>query len=188
MAQEVHVCDGARGGGAMICNDDTMAFCHLDPRRETFDLAVRPHDRPAERNRGALTCVAMHDPAKRRGLWFRATEEGPGEYLIEFFAGREGDDDYFSLRTGDVFDERDTADALRLLASARWGYELGHESDDHGDNSARESRFAPLHGGWCAETAERCGATADDDRDAAYDLAAEEIDRDWAELFERLAR
>lgn len=57
-----------------------------------------------------------------------------------------------------------------------------------GDWSAVESRFAPNHGGYCAETAERCGATADDDRDAAYDLAAEEIDRDWAELFERLSR
>lgn len=176
MAQDVQVC--VSGGGC----------CYRGDRYETEELVFRPHDRPAERNRGALTCVAMHDPSGRRGLWFRATEEGPGEYLIEFFAGREGDDDYFALRTGEVFDERDTADALRLLVSARWGYELGHESDDYGDNSARESQFAPNHGGYCAETTERCGATVDDDRRAAFDAARAEVHDDWAELFERLAR
>jgi hypothetical protein len=35
---------------------------------------------------------------------------------------------------------------------------------------------------------ERCGATADDDRRAAFDAARAEVHDDWAELFERLAR
>lgn len=138
----------------MTC-DGIILVCRLHPRCETYDSAIRPHDRPADGRRGALTCVAMHDPAKRRGLWFRVTDEGDG-HLIEFFAGREGDNDYFSVRTGEVFDERDTADALGVLASARWGYELGHESDYYGDASARESQFAPHYGGWCGDTAERC--------------------------------
>lgn len=33
-------------------------------------------------------CISMHDPAGRRGLWFRRTSDGG----VELCAGREGDD------------------------------------------------------------------------------------------------
>lgn len=33
-------------------------------------------------------CCSLHDPAKRRGIWWRMTECG----LLEIVAGREGDD------------------------------------------------------------------------------------------------
>lgn len=179
MAQEVHECD---------CFVSETA-CRIGGDCTTFDRELHDHDRPAERYGStvlpALTCVAMHDPYGRRGLWFRADDTASG-VVVSLFAGREAGDSHVILHEGDPLLPVTMRQLLEVLSDARFAFGEGHASI--GDWSAVESRFAPNEGGYCAETAERCGATADDDRDAAYDLAAEEIDRDWAELFERLAR
>ena len=179
MAYEMHACGSFVSGSA----------CRIGSDLSTFDGELYDHDRPAERYGStvlpALTCVAMHDPARRRGLWSRVDITASG-VVVTLFAGREGDDSCVTLHEGDPLLPITMRQLLDVLSDARFAFGEGHASI--GDWSAVESRFAPNHGGYCAETAERCGATADDDRDAAYDLAAEEIDRDWAELFERLSR
>jgi len=160
-----------KDGGRVMAQESRVPheiwFCHLGHQRETFDLAIRPHDRPADDGRGALTCVAMHDPSGRRGLWFRTYRDG-GETIVRLYAGREGDDASVKLRG---LDPHTALQLLDVLSTARWGYELGHESDDYGDWSAVQSWFAPNEGGYCGRAVERCGATDD-----------------WAELYEMGAR
>lgn len=68
-------------------------------------------------------CIAMHDPAGRRGVWYRTTprdvrtdqkiQEPVG--TIEMCAGREGDDAYVIIAVGTVMDERKMYDLLSLL-------------------------------------------------------------------------
>lgn len=164
--------------------------CRIGDERGTFDRELHDHDRPAERYgshvKPALTCIAMHDPARRRGLWFRVDTEHVGELVVRLFAGREGDDSYVSLREESVLTSHTMRKLLDVLSDARFAFGEGHASI--GDRSAVESRFAPNEGGWCGETAERCGAAPADDRRAAFDAARAEVHDDWAELFERLAR
>lgn len=47
--------------------------------------------------------VSMHDPAGRRGIWYRETLKAPFEPgSLEVCAGREGDDEYIQLRVGET--------------------------------------------------------------------------------------
>lgn len=151
MAQESHECD---------CFVSETA-CRIGGDCTTFDRELHDHDRPAERYGStvlpALTCVAMHDPARRRGLWFRVDTEHVGELVVRLFAGREGDDSYVELREESVLTSHTMRKLLDVLSDARFAFGEGHASI--GDWSAVESRFAPNEGGYCAETTERCGVT-----------------------------
>lgn len=57
-------------------------------------------------------CVAMHDPACRRGVWYRATAT-----TVEVRAGREGDDCYVSLAAGQTLDLGDVEALVGCLAT-----------------------------------------------------------------------
>ena len=50
------------------------------------------------RSEPGWTLVATHDPTLRRGLWMR----GDAQEGIEICAGREGDDEYVSLKPGET--------------------------------------------------------------------------------------
>lgn len=151
---------------------DHIGRCYLGDRHDTEDRAIVPLDRPAEDGRGALTCVAMHDPSGRRGLWFRTDREDDGEggleTVVRLYAGREGDDVSVILRGLDS----NVMLALNLVLSyARDAYAESVFGDGFGDWSAVQSWFAPNEGGYCGRAVERCGATDD-----------------WAELYEMGAR
>ena len=147
--------------------------CRIGSDLSTFDGELYDHDRPAERYgshvQPALTCIAMHDPARRRGLWLRVDTEHVGELAVRLFAGREGDDSYVELREESVLTSHTMRKLLDVLSDARFAFGEGHASI--GDWSAVESRFAPNEGGYCGRAVERCGATDD-----------------WAELYEMGAR
>lgn len=143
MAQEVHVCVPHIG------------CCYRGDRYETEELVFRPHDRPAERNRGALTCIAMHDPAREQGVWYRCDSED-GEPVVRFYSGRDGEELSATLRG---LDRHAVWELNNVITLARDGYALGVDPCAWGDYSAFDSQFAPHHGGYCAETAERCEAT-----------------------------
>ncbi len=66
--------------------------------------------------------AAMHDPAERRGIWFRVnegTKERP--YLIvEVCGGREGDDDYVKFEVGKTLSQNDLNTIEDILDRSRW--------------------------------------------------------------------
>jgi hypothetical protein len=142
-----HVCD-------VFVSETT---CRIDYDLSTFDRELYDYDRPAERYGSivlpAMTCVAMHDPARRRGLWFRADDTASG-VVVSLFAGQEAGDSYVTLHEGDPLLPVMMRQLLDVLSDARFAFGEGHASI--GDWSAVESRFAPNEGGYCAETAERC--------------------------------
>lgn len=69
-------------------------------------------------NSAGMSCVSMHDPTGRRGIWYRTettptptpTSDGqrsvtstyPAVTKVEIVAGREGDDEEVTLRVGDT--------------------------------------------------------------------------------------
>lgn len=145
----------------MTCDDGLRDHaCRIGDVNTTFDRELYDHDRPAERYGlfvlSAVTCIAMHDPARRRGLWFRADDTASG-VVVSLFAGREGDDSSVTLYEGDPLLPITMRQLLDVLSDARFAFGEGHASI--GDWSAVESRFAPNEGGHCGETTERCGAT-----------------------------
>lgn len=60
-------------------------------------------------------CASMHDPAGRRGIWFR---ESAG--VVELCAGREGDDWYARLAVGDTLSGAQIAAILECLSVGAW--------------------------------------------------------------------
>lgn len=60
-------------------------------------------------------CASMHDPAGRRGIWFR---ESPG--VVELCAGREGDDWYARIAVGDTVSREQVASLLDCVAVGAW--------------------------------------------------------------------
>ncbi len=95
-----------------------------------------------------MSCVSMHDPKGRRGIWYRteteatscmrtiATSDGqrsvettyPAVTKIEIVAGREGDDESVTLRVGDTI----TLEMLyRLEGCLRVGAWMLEESRDN---------------------------------------------------------
>lgn len=71
-------------------------------------------------NEKGWICIAMHDPAGRRGLWYRLNKDG----LLEFRAGREGDDAYVAIPIKKVIQ----ADLKSVFEYARYAFELGEEA------------------------------------------------------------
>ena len=57
----------------------------------------------------------MHDPAGRRGIWYR---ESPG--VVELCAGRDGDDAYVRIAVGDTVSPEDVGAVLDCLAVGAW--------------------------------------------------------------------
>jgi hypothetical protein len=127
MAQEVHVCEGVLLDTACRIGDDLNTVDH-----------------------------ELHDPARRRGLWFRSDKTASG-VVVSLFAGREAGDSYVTLRECVPLLPFTMRQLLDVLSDARFAFVEGHASV--GDWSAVDSQFAPHHGGYCAETAERCEAT-----------------------------
>ena len=75
----------------MTCNDGLRDHaCRIGDVNTTFDRELYDHDRPAERYGlfvlSAVTCIARHDPARRRGLWFRADDTASG-VVVSLFGG-----------------------------------------------------------------------------------------------------
>lgn len=71
-------------------------------------------------NEEGWICVAMHDPDGRRGLWYRLNKNG----LLEFRAGREGDDAYVA-----IFDARASVPAMiNVFECARYAFEMDEEA------------------------------------------------------------
>jgi hypothetical protein len=70
--------------------------------------------------------IAMHDPSGRRGVWYRANNDGS----IELCAGRDGNDAYVRLDDG----ARVTATLLEcihfILSCGRYGHDLGHDVEE----------------------------------------------------------
>lgn len=134
-----------------------IRVCSRGPRYETYDNAVLPDDRLSYRDDNTITCIAMHDPSRRRGLWFRVIRGDAGEPVaVRLYAGREGDDCDVVLAVGYPIDSRKLREVLDVLSVARWGYSLAFPRHDDGDNSCAESRLCPHEGGWCAEDEARC--------------------------------
>ena len=73
---------------------------------------------------GYVTC-AMHDPAGRRGLWARATENA-----IELCSGREGDDSYVCLREGDTLTAETMQNLSEVLERAHDAWEAGKDYEE----------------------------------------------------------
>jgi hypothetical protein len=69
-------------------------------------------------------CIAMHDTAKRRGLWYA---EGSG--VIYLRAGREGDDASSVIRKSAVGD-REYKEFLNVLETARYAIEMSGEDEE----------------------------------------------------------
>lgn len=74
--------------------------------------------------------VAMHDPAGRRGVWYRESHALPGDPLtprvIEVCAGREGDDEYVRITAGVPLSH---ADLRRLAGCFRLGAMMAIDGD-----------------------------------------------------------
>lgn len=68
-------------------------------------------------------CASMHDPAGRRGIWFR--RESPG--AVEVCAGREGDDAYVRIAVGDTVSSEQVTAVLGCLAVGAWMLEEQEE-------------------------------------------------------------
>lgn len=126
--------------------------CYRGHDYETYDGAVLLGDRLSYVDGRAMTCVALHDPVRRRGLWFRVEKNEVCEPVaVRLFAGREGDDSGVSLGVGCLVDETRLRRLLDVLSCARWAYSLAYPTSDDGDNSRAESQLTPSEGGWCAE-------------------------------------
>lgn len=94
-------------------------------------------------NSAGMSCVSMHDPTGRRGIWYR-TETTPtptptargrsrrplAVTKVEIVAGREGDDEEVTLRVGDTI----TLEMLhRLEGCLRIGAWMLEEAQGPGD-------------------------------------------------------
>jgi len=149
--QVAGACDESENGLLIV-------YCEIGRFCDTFDRTLLPGDMPpVERKvmRGTLTCVSLHDPSRRRGLWFRVDGSRQlRDRVISLFAGREGDDSCATLREGHILHRVDVDMLLDLLGTARYSYSLAHNSD--GDESSLMSRFSPCHGGWCQDETPRC--------------------------------
>lgn len=101
-------------------------------------------------NSAGMSCVSMHDPTGRRGIWYRTettptictrtlvTSEGqrpikstyPAVTKVEIVAGREGDDEEVTLCVGDTI----TLEMLyRLEGCLRIGAWMLEEAQGPGD-------------------------------------------------------
>ena len=86
-----------------------------------------------------MSCVSMHDPTGRRGIWYRTettpmpTPDGstyPAVTKVEIVAGREGDDEEVTMRVGDTI----TLEMLhRLEGCLRIGAWMLEEAQGPGD-------------------------------------------------------
>lgn len=80
-------------------------------RGRSGDVSARP-----------WACCSMHDPAGRRGIWFRSDEAGPGGAVtdLEACSGREGDDCHVRLRAGQTLTAADLSALRDVLHTGRW--------------------------------------------------------------------
>lgn len=60
-------------------------------------------------------CASMHDPAGRRGIWYRQIDGG-----IEICARREGDDVHVILREGDALTREQLRELQGALSTGAW--------------------------------------------------------------------